>query len=88
MKSEPKYIVKFTKAEIDGGTVWYTIDVVVLLIRCTNPMKKSTGPSRNASATCAICTSAAKRANTKTNCPPSLIASSSTLPNYPSSRNA
>ena len=26
-KGEPKYLIKFTNAHNDNGTVWYTIDV-------------------------------------------------------------
>jgi hypothetical protein len=50
MIKEPKYLVKFTNAYNDNGTVWYTIDVRISLGRFSSPKKISTGPSRKGSA--------------------------------------
>jgi hypothetical protein len=51
MIKEPKYLVKFTNAQNDNGTVWYTIDVALTLSRFSTPKKISTGPSRKGLAT-------------------------------------
>lgn len=75
MKQEPKYLIKFTNAHNDNGTVWYTIDVTFKLLRFSSPRRINTGHSKNDSVICVTCTSLAKRVNIRISYRCSLLAS-------------
>lgn len=53
MIKDPKYLVKFTNAYNDNGTVWYTVQVIPSLLRSSVLKKASLGHSKNAIVACA-----------------------------------
>jgi hypothetical protein len=66
-KGEPKYLIKFTNAHNDNGTVWYTIDVTLKILRFSSRKKTNIGLFKKDSAICVIYISHAKKPNTKMN---------------------
>lgn len=68
MSKDPKYLVKFTNAQNDNGTVWYTIDVDYCLFRYFRPKTIFVGLTKKGSVICANYMSIAKRPNIKINC--------------------
>lgn len=86
MIKEPKYLVKFTNAYNDNGTVWYTVKVRLHPHRSSTPRRAKSGPSRKDTAACAPSTKTATRASGKTNCLISPRANSSETPARNSSR--
>lgn len=67
-KGEPKYLIKFTNAHNDNGTVWYTIDVIKKIFRFSSPNKTNIGLSKKDLATCVIYILRVKKQNIKINC--------------------
>jgi hypothetical protein len=43
MKKEPNYLIKFTNAYNDNGTVWYTINVILTELRFLMQNKNKIG---------------------------------------------
>ena len=68
MIKQPKYLVKFTNAYNDNGTVWYTVKVRLSPYRSSTPSRVKSGHSRKDIAGCGPSTRIVIRASGRMTC--------------------
>ena len=80
-------MVKFTHAANDNGTIWYTVQVFVFIVRFLMRKRKSLGSSRRDIAKCVPFIKIARRPNGETTYLNSLLGNSSAIQVNSSSKN-